>query len=72
MSSTQDALIQRYGTQLLSLEQVAEQLHRSRDGLRVTLGGNSALATRLNSGKVKIGKRLFFKIQAIADLIDGQ
>lgn len=72
MSSTQDALIQQYKTQLLSLEQVAEQLHRSKDGLRITLRGNSALAAKLNSGKVRLGRRLYFKSQAVADLLDGQ
>lgn len=58
------------GSPLLSLAQVAEILHRSPDGLRITLSGDNSLARSLRPCRIKIGRRVYFKIQGIARLID--
>ena len=69
--STEQLLLEKFeGSPLLSIEQVATILHRSKDGLRITLSGNSDLAKKLNSTRLKIGRRVYFKIEEIARLID--
>ncbi|WP_339413079.1 DNA-binding protein [Pseudomonas sp. EA_35y_Pfl2_R5] len=55
---------------LLSLQQLAEVLHRSKDGLRVSLSGNSELSAELRRCKVKIGRRVYFKTSAVARVIE--
>ena len=69
--STEQLLLEKFeGSPLLSIEQVALILHRSKDGLRITLSGNSDLAKKLNSTRLKIGRRVYFKTEEIARLID--
>jgi len=69
--TTEKLLLQKFdGSPLLSLEQVANLLHRSKDGLRITLSGNSEFSNKLKAMKVKIGKRIYFKTAEIARLID--
>lgn len=45
--STEEFLLQLYGTPLLTIQQVAKVLNRSPEGLRLTLAGNNAIAERL-------------------------
>ncbi|MGQ7816013.1 DNA-binding protein [Metapseudomonas furukawaii] len=69
--TTEELLLQRYnGAPLLSLEQLAEILQRSKDGLRFTLCGDNELARKLHSCRVKIGRRVYFKTVSVAQLID--
>lgn len=69
--TTEELLLNKYGgSPLLSLVQVAEVLHRSPEGLRITLRGENELANKLRPNRVKIGRRVFFKLSAIACLID--
>lgn len=69
--TTQDVLLDRFGgSPLLSLSQVAEILHRSPEGLRITLSGNNDLARKLRPARLKIGRRVYFKVSDIANLID--
>jgi len=68
---TQDVILDRFGgSPLLSLSQVAEILHRSPEGLRITLSGNNELAQKLRPARVKIGRRVYFRVSDIALLID--
>ena len=68
---TQDVILDRFGgSPLLSLSQVAEILHRSPEGLRITLSGNNELAQKLRPARVKIGRRVYFRVTDIALLID--
>jgi hypothetical protein len=69
MSSTEEALIHKYGL-LLSISELSELLGRSTEGLRVTLTRNCSLSEKLNSAKVKFGRRVMFKSSAIAQIID--
>lgn len=68
--STEQVLIERYGP-LLTLVQVAELLDRSPEGLRITIRGSNALGRQLMAARVKIGRRVHFKAQAIAAMVDG-
>jgi hypothetical protein len=61
-------LIDRYGP-LLTLSDVAEILRRSPDGLRVSLGRESEISKKLNAAKKKIGRRVYFRVSAVAELI---
>lgn len=58
------------GSPLLSLFQVAEILHRSPEGLRITLSGDNDLARSLKPCRVKIGRRVYFRVTSIARFID--
>jgi hypothetical protein len=69
--TTEEVLLDRFGgSPLLSLIQLAEILHRSPEGLRMTLSGDSELARKLLPEKVKIGRRVYFRTAAVARLID--
>lgn len=70
MTRTEEILIQRFGV-LLSLEQCAELLDRSVEGLRVTLCGNNDLANKIRPAKVKLGRRVMFKATELARVLDG-
>lgn len=69
--TTEELILSRTGgSPLLSLTQVAEILHRSPEGLRFTLSGDNELARSLRPGRVKIGRRIYYKIQDLVRLID--
>jgi hypothetical protein len=51
---------------------VAQLLDRSPDGLRVTLRGSNPLGRQLCAARVKIGRRVHFKVRPIALLVDGE
>lgn len=69
--STEEVLIRTYGP-LLTMSQVAQLLDRSAEGLRLTIRGSSPLGGRLRTARVKIGRRVHFRVKAIADLVDGR
>lgn len=58
------------GSPLLSLSQVAEILHRSPEGLRITLSGDNEIARNLKPCRIKIGRRVYFRVTGIARFID--
>lgn len=69
--TTEELILSRTGgSPLLSLTQVAEILHRSPEGLRITLAGDNELARSLRPCRVKIGRRVYFRIQDVVRLID--
>lgn len=70
-STTQSLLVEKYGP-LLTLSQLALILDRSREGLRLTLRGNSDLARQLGAARMKIGRRVHFKTAVVASVIDGE
>jgi hypothetical protein len=70
MSETYRTLADRWGV-LLSYEALATVMDRSPDGLRLSLAQNrSPWARRINAAKVKIGRRVHFRTEQIAALID--
>ena len=68
--STEEFLLQLYGTPLLTIQQVAKVLNRSPEGLRLTLAGNNAIAKRLGPARRKIGRRVLFSVSALSRFID--
>ena len=71
MSATYKVLVEKWGV-LLDYHALSNVMHRSPDGLRLSLAQNrSDWARQVNSAKVKIGRRVLFRTAQIADLIDG-
>ena len=69
--TTEETLLARYaGAPLLSIEQLAEILHRSKDGLRISLGGDNDFSRRILPCRIKIGRRVYFRTADIAKVID--
>ncbi|AXK65786.1 MULTISPECIES: plasmid-related protein [Burkholderia] len=66
----EDTLLQRFGP-LLSIAQLATVLDRSPDGLRISLRATNEWAQRINTARLKIGGRVYFRTEEIAKLIDG-
>lgn len=72
MTATLATLKERYSV-LMTLDQLAEILDRSPEGLRISLStSRSNLAQHINATKVHIGRRIYFRTEAIARLIDEQ
>ncbi len=69
-SATYKTLTERWGV-LLDYQALSSVMHRSPDGLRLSLAQNrSDWARQINSTKVKIGRRVLFRTAQIAQLID--
>ncbi|WP_176300784.1 hypothetical protein [Burkholderia vietnamiensis] len=72
MTATLATLKERYSV-LMTLDQLAEILNRSPEGLRISLNtSRSNWAQHINATKVHIGRRIYFRTEAIARLIDEQ
>ncbi|KVT35908.1 hypothetical protein [Burkholderia ubonensis] len=72
MTGTLATLKERYSV-LMTLDQLAEILNRSPEGLRISLStSRSNWAQHINATKVHIGRRIYFRTEAIARLIDEQ
>jgi hypothetical protein len=70
VSETYKTLSDKHGV-LLSVEVLAGVMDRSPDGLRLSLAANrSPWARRINAAKVRIGRRVHFRTELIAALID--
>lgn len=68
--TTEEVLINKYGP-LMTMDEVAELLKRSPQGLRVMLGRDNKLSNRLNESKKRIGRRIYFPTITLVGLIDG-
>ena len=72
MTTTLATLKEKYSV-LLTLEQLAEILNRSPEGLRISLTtSRSDWARLIGATKVNIGRRIYFRTEAIARLIDEE
>ena len=71
MTTTFNYLQTEYGP-LMSLDALAKTLDRSPQGLRVSLNTSSDISRAINSTKRKIGRRVYFRTEAIAKIIDGE
>lgn len=67
--TTVEILVARFGP-LLTRAQVASVLDRSPEGLRLTERGGSELGKQLRAARVKIGRRVHFRVSMIAALLD--
>ncbi len=68
--TTEEVLLQRFGSPLLTTQQVAEVLDRSPEGLRISLAGQGEVANLLRPAKVKIGRRVYWRAATLARVID--
>lgn len=56
---------------LLTLEQLAQLLHRSPKGLRGALSLNSEFSRQINATKIRFGRRVYFRAGEVAVLLAG-
>lgn len=70
MMTIEKILIETYGA-LLSIAQLARILDRSKEGLRISLRSDTAWAAKINSAKLKLGRRVYFKTTDIAQILSG-
>lgn len=68
--STEELLLQLYGTPLLTLAQLSAVLNRSPEGLRLTLAGDNEIAQKLGPARRKIGRRVLFSVSQVSSFID--
>ncbi|XXG31296.1 MAG: DNA-binding protein [Ferrovum myxofaciens] len=66
----EENLVERFGP-LIPLSGLAALLDRSPEAVRMFLRTNSELAQRINTAKVKIGRRLFFRTLDIAQFLNS-
>ncbi len=71
MTTTFNYLQEEYGP-LMSLEALAQTLDRSPQGLRVSLNTKTEISQAINATKRKIGRRIYFRTEEIAKIIDGE
>lgn len=67
----EETLTKQYGP-LLSVVQLATILHRSSEGLRISLRTESDWSNRINSAKLKLGRRVYYRTAEIALVLSGQ
>lgn len=71
MSETYRTLTAKWGV-LMNYEALGQVMGRSPDGLRLSLArGHGGWVQQVNSAKVRIGRRVMFRTEAIAALVDG-
>lgn len=69
--TTEELILTKYGRPLLNFEQVADLLDRSPAGLRITLCRSGEVSDRLRDCRVKIGRRVLFRVADLARMLDG-
>ncbi|RMN53536.1 hypothetical protein ALQ57_101824 [Pseudomonas amygdali pv. hibisci] len=69
--STEQTILEKYdGAPLLSIDQLAEILLRSKNGLRLSLCGDNEVSRKFLPCKVKIGRRIYFRTTDVAKALD--
>lgn len=66
----EENLVERFGP-LIPLAKLAALLDRSPEAVRMFLRSNSTLAQQMNSAKLKIGRRLYFRTLDVAQILGG-
>lgn len=67
----EEQLIDRFGP-LMPLSGLAVLLDRSPEAARMFLRSDSELASRINTTKLKVGRRLYFRTADIAKVLGGE
>ena len=67
----EEALTTLYGP-LLSVSQLAKILHRSAEGLRISLRGESDWSKLINSSKLRLGRRVYYRTAQVAFILSSQ
>lgn len=66
----EENLVGRFGP-LIPLAGLAALLDRSPEAVRMFLRSNSDLANNINTAKLKVGRRLYFRTSEVAHLLSG-
>lgn len=66
----EETLLQQYGP-LLSISQLASFLDRSPEGLRISLRRTSDWATEINTARLKVGRRVYFRTSQVASMLSA-
>ncbi len=67
----EESLIDRFGP-LMPLAGLATLLDRSPEAVRMFLRSDSELASRINTAKLKVGRRLYFRTAEVAQFLSNQ
>lgn len=67
----EENLLQRFGP-LMPLAGLATLIDRSPEAARMYLRSNSELAEKINTAKLKIGRRLYFRTIEVARYLSGE
>lgn len=68
--TVEENLLERFGP-LIPLAGLAKLLDRSPEAIRMFLRSNSDLAHRINSTKLKVGRRLYFRASEVAHVLSS-
>jgi hypothetical protein len=68
--SIEEQLIKQYGP-LLNTAQLAVVLHRSVESLRISLRSSSEWARAINTAKLQLGRRTYFRTGDVARVLSG-
>jgi hypothetical protein len=66
----EETLLQQYGP-LLSISQLASVLDRSPEGLRISLRRANDWTLQLNTARLKVGRRVYFRTSQVASMLSG-
>ena len=66
--TAEETLVKQYGP-LLSINQLAAILDRSPDGLRPTLRSSGEWVNKIDATLLKLGRRLYFRMVAVAAVL---
>ncbi len=67
-SYLEDKLTDKYGV-LMTIENLAEVLNRSKNGLRITLQQDNEMSRLFNQARQKLGRRVYFITQQVAQIL---
>ena len=70
MSKMEEILLQQNGP-LLGFQSLAKNLDRSPEGLRISLRTESEWSKSINSTRLKIGRRVYFRTAEIAQILNA-
>lgn len=68
--SIEETLVVQYGP-LLTITQLAKVLNRSPEGLRISLRSSSGWVSQINSSRLRLGRRVYFRTSRIAGILTG-
>jgi hypothetical protein len=66
--TSEESMMQQYGP-LLSITQLAAILDRTPEGLRITLRSSGEWVNKINSTRLQLGRRVYFRTSEIAEVL---
>lgn len=68
--TTEELILHKYGRPLLNYEQIADLLDRTPGAIRLMLYRPGTINDQLRRCRVRIGKRVLFRVADVARLVD--